>query len=188
MGSSGEVSAPAHGLSLRGTSDDQLFSGDVVRKLLVKMETQADLSQPARLPPPEASVRVKVRERASRRAVKQDSEPPLEPPTVAVSGDATIGAQRAAELAQAQLAALYERNPGAGETRMSVAAGNFLDWQQGSSSFENIPAYATRAVTVAPEVPALPEMLYVATAVAVKLMPVTLALLIVADALAGLNV
>jgi hypothetical protein len=35
------------------------------------METQADLSQPARLPPPEPSVSVKVRERASRRAVKQ---------------------------------------------------------------------------------------------------------------------
>jgi Transposase DDE domain len=71
LGYSVEVIEPAHGLSLRGTADDQLFSGDVVRKLLVKMETQADLSQPARLPPPEASVRVKVRERASRRAVKQ---------------------------------------------------------------------------------------------------------------------
>jgi hypothetical protein len=71
LGYSVEVIAPAHGLSLRGTSDDQLFSGDVVRKLLVKMETQADLSQPPRLPPPEPSVRVKVRERASRRAVKQ---------------------------------------------------------------------------------------------------------------------
>jgi Transposase DDE domain len=71
LGYSVEVIAPAHGLSLRGTADDQLFSGDVVRKLLVKMETQADLSQPPRLPPPEPSVRVKVRERASRRAVKQ---------------------------------------------------------------------------------------------------------------------
>jgi DDE family transposase len=71
LGYSVEVIEPAHGLSLRGTADDQLFSGDVVRKLLVKMETQADLSQPARLPPPEASVRVKGRERASRRAVKQ---------------------------------------------------------------------------------------------------------------------
>jgi hypothetical protein len=71
LGYSVEVIAPAHGLSLRGTSDDQLFSGDVVRKLLVKMATQADLSQPVRLPPPEPSVSVKVRERASRRAVKQ---------------------------------------------------------------------------------------------------------------------
>ena len=74
LGYSVEVIAPAHGLSLRGTSDDQLFSGDVVRKLLVKMETQADLSQPVRLPPPEPSVSVKVRERASRRAVKQTVE------------------------------------------------------------------------------------------------------------------
>ncbi len=71
LGYSVEVIAPEHGLSLRGTSDDKLFSGDVVRKLLVKMEQQADLSQPALLPPKEPSVAVKVRDRASRRAVKQ---------------------------------------------------------------------------------------------------------------------
>ena len=71
LGYSVEVVEPAHGLSLRGTSDDKLFSGDVVRKLLVQMEQQADLSQPARRPPQEPSVAVKVRERASRRAVKQ---------------------------------------------------------------------------------------------------------------------
>src|SRR5215475_6289268 len=71
LGYSVEVIEPAHGLSLRGTSDDKLFSGDVVRKLLVQMEQQADLSQPAPLPPKEPSVAVKVRERASRRAVKQ---------------------------------------------------------------------------------------------------------------------
>jgi DDE family transposase len=57
-------------LSLRGTADDKLFSGDVVRKLLVQMEQQADLSQPVRRLPQEPSVAVKVRERASRRAVK----------------------------------------------------------------------------------------------------------------------
>src|SRR5262249_56798878 len=52
---------------------DKLFSGDVVRTLLVQMEQQADLSQAAcpLLPPQEPSVAVKVRERASRRAVKQ---------------------------------------------------------------------------------------------------------------------
>ena len=50
LGYSVEVIAPAQGLSLRGTSDAQLCSGDVVRKLLVKIETQADLSQPVRLP------------------------------------------------------------------------------------------------------------------------------------------
>ena len=71
LGYSVEVIDPAHGLSLRGTSDDKLFSGDVVRKLLVQMEQQADVRQPTPLPPPEPSVAVKVRERASRRAVKQ---------------------------------------------------------------------------------------------------------------------
>jgi hypothetical protein len=72
LGYSVEVIELAHGLSLRGTADDKLFSGDVVRKLLVQMERQADLSQAVRLlPPQEPSVMVKVRERASRRAVKQ---------------------------------------------------------------------------------------------------------------------
>jgi hypothetical protein len=71
LGYSVEVIEPAQGLSLRGTADDKLFSGDVVRKLLVKMEQQADLSQPAPGPAKEPSVRVKVRQRASRRAVKQ---------------------------------------------------------------------------------------------------------------------
>ena len=66
-----EVIEPAQGLSLRGTSDDKLFSGDVVRKLLVKMEQKADVSQPVCLPPPAPSVAVKARQRASRRAVKQ---------------------------------------------------------------------------------------------------------------------
>ena len=56
---------------LRGTSDDKLFSGDVVRKLLVQMEQQADLRQPAQRLPQEPSVAVKVRERTSLRAVKQ---------------------------------------------------------------------------------------------------------------------
>ena len=71
LGYSVEVVEPEHGLSLRGTSDDKLFSGDVVRKLLVKMEQQVDLSQPVQRPSKEPSVAVKVRERASRRAVKQ---------------------------------------------------------------------------------------------------------------------
>jgi hypothetical protein len=74
LGSSVEVIEPQQGLSLRGTSDDKLLSGDVVRKLLVKMEAQADLSQPARMPLQEPSVAVKVRERASRRAVKQTGD------------------------------------------------------------------------------------------------------------------
>src|SRR4029434_1511417 len=70
LGYSVEVIEPAHGLSLRGTSDDNLFSGDVVRKLLVQMEQQADVRQPTPPLPAEPSVAVKVRERASRRAVK----------------------------------------------------------------------------------------------------------------------
>jgi len=72
LGYSVEVIEPTQGVSLRGTSDDKLLSGDVVRKLLVQMEQQADLSQAARLlPPQEPSMAVKVRERLSRRAVKQ---------------------------------------------------------------------------------------------------------------------
>src|SRR5215468_1938946 len=77
LGYSVEVVAPARGLSVRGTSDDKLFSGDVVRKLLVQMEQQADLSQPARRPPQEPNVVVKVRERASRRAVEIISAAPM---------------------------------------------------------------------------------------------------------------
>jgi hypothetical protein len=65
-----EVRAPAQGLSWRGTSADKLFSGDVVRKLMVQMDQQGDVRQATPLPPPELRVRVKVRERASRRAVK----------------------------------------------------------------------------------------------------------------------
>src|SRR5262245_49763221 len=71
LGYSVEVVEPARGLSVRGTSDDKLFSGDVVRKLLVQMERQAALREPPRRLPQEPSVAVKVRERASRRAVKQ---------------------------------------------------------------------------------------------------------------------
>ena len=71
LGYSVEGVEPECGLSARGTSDDKLLSGDVVRKLLVQMERQADLSQPVRRPPQEPNVAVKVRERASRRAVKQ---------------------------------------------------------------------------------------------------------------------
>src|SRR6266699_6227043 len=51
LGYSVEVIEPAQGLSLRGTSDDKLLSGDVVRKLLVQMEQQADLSKAARVLP-----------------------------------------------------------------------------------------------------------------------------------------
>jgi hypothetical protein len=65
-----EVLKPDQGLSLRGTRDDKLISGDVLRKLLVKLENQVDPDALVRLPPVEPSQPVKVRQRASRRAVK----------------------------------------------------------------------------------------------------------------------
>jgi hypothetical protein len=70
LGYSVEVLEPAQGLSLRGTSDDKLLSGDVLRKLLVKLEKQVDPNEPLCVPPSEPSLAVKVRQRASRRAVK----------------------------------------------------------------------------------------------------------------------
>jgi len=87
LGYSVEVVEPARGLSLRGTADDKLFSGDVVRKLLVKMEQQVDVSQPVLRPPQEPSATVKVRERASRRAVKH----------VVDEAEAAMRAQKVAE-------------------------------------------------------------------------------------------
>src|SRR3989454_8521469 len=45
LGYSVEVIEPDQGLSVRGTSDDKLFSGDVVRKLLVKMRSEEHTSE-----------------------------------------------------------------------------------------------------------------------------------------------
>jgi hypothetical protein len=70
LGYSMEVLEPEQGLSRRGTGDDKLISGDVLRKLLVKLENHVDLNEPLRLPSSEPSQAVKVRKRASRRAVK----------------------------------------------------------------------------------------------------------------------
>jgi len=70
LGYSVDVLEPEQGVSLRGTSDDKLISGDVLRKLLVKLENQVDLHEPLHMPPCEPSAPVKVRKRASRRAVK----------------------------------------------------------------------------------------------------------------------
>ena len=75
LGYSIEVLEPEQGLSLRGTKDDKLISGDVLRKLLVKLENQVDLDEPVRLPAVEPSQSVKVRQRASRRAVKGIVDP-----------------------------------------------------------------------------------------------------------------
>jgi hypothetical protein len=70
LGYSVEVVQAGHGVSVRGTSDEKVLSGDVIRNLLVKMETKA---RPMKSPKgPEAAVpTVKVRARASRRAVKK---------------------------------------------------------------------------------------------------------------------
>lgn len=65
-----EVLEPAQGLSLRGTSDATLLSGDVLRKRLVKLANHVAPEAPRRLPPSEPRVAVKVRTRASRRAVQ----------------------------------------------------------------------------------------------------------------------
>ncbi len=43
LGYSVEVVAPDRGLSVRGTSDDKLFSGDVMRKLLAENSTLLDV-------------------------------------------------------------------------------------------------------------------------------------------------
>jgi hypothetical protein len=98
LGYSVEVVEPAHGLSARGTSDDKLFSGDVVRKLLVKMEQAVDLSQPVASLAKEPSAVVKVRARASRRAVKQ-------------AVDAAEAEARALKVAE-QLVAWYNQHVG----------------------------------------------------------------------------
>jgi hypothetical protein len=70
LGYSVEVLEPAQGVSWRGTSDDKLISGDVLRKRLVKLADHVDLTVPIRLPPYEPSLAVKVRQRAASRAVK----------------------------------------------------------------------------------------------------------------------
>jgi hypothetical protein len=70
LGYSVDVLAPAQGLSLRGTSEDKLLSGDGLRKLWVKLEHHVDLDEPVRVPPVAPSPPVKVRQRAARRAVK----------------------------------------------------------------------------------------------------------------------
>jgi DDE family transposase len=71
LGYSVEVINAGDGLSSRGTSDDSLVSGDVIRKLLVKMEQEVEITAPlSQYTQPSNTSAVKVRERASRRAVK----------------------------------------------------------------------------------------------------------------------
>ncbi len=49
LGYSVEVWEPEQGLALRGTSDDKLISGEVLRKLLVKLEHHVDPNAPLRM-------------------------------------------------------------------------------------------------------------------------------------------
>lgn len=73
LGYAVEVVESGTGISSRGTTDDSLLSGDSIRKLLVKMEQQVRVAPAERAAAAEAAAvaAVKVRERASRRAVKQ---------------------------------------------------------------------------------------------------------------------
>ena len=70
LGYSVEVIEAGKGMSRRGTGDEQVISGDVLRKLLVQMEQHITLSTDA-LAGEVVDTRVgRVRERGSRRTVK----------------------------------------------------------------------------------------------------------------------
>lgn len=69
LGSRVDVWEPAQGFSVRGTSDDKLLSGDMLRTLLVQLAHPVDLHAPRHVPPCTPQAPVKVRQRASRRAV-----------------------------------------------------------------------------------------------------------------------
>jgi len=74
LGYSLEVLEPGEGLSERGTQDDKLYSGDVLRKLFGKMERNAKLSEADKAAAVPGGAEVKVRKRSSRRAVKKVEE------------------------------------------------------------------------------------------------------------------
>lgn len=67
LGYSLNVVEPDQGLSRRGTSADKIISGDMLRKLLVKMEQAVDPKSPLKLPPAKPREGVKVRPRAAGR-------------------------------------------------------------------------------------------------------------------------
>ncbi len=52
-----------------------------------------------------------------------------------------------------RLVVLFERNVVGVEQQMSVAPGNFLDWQASSTSFEQISAYVTGTMTLSGDTP-----------------------------------
>ena len=71
LGYSVEVLEDGAGLSGRGTGEDQLYSGDVLRKLLGKAEKQVVVTEEDQAAAIQGGAKVKVRARASRRAVKE---------------------------------------------------------------------------------------------------------------------
>jgi hypothetical protein len=78
LGYSIEVLEPGEGISGRGTSKDSLYSQDVLRKLLGKLEQQVTISPEDLASARSGGAEVKVRERASRRAVKLEGLDELE--------------------------------------------------------------------------------------------------------------
>ena len=70
LGYSVEVLEEGDGLSRYGSAEDQLYSGDVLRKLLGKLERRARIMATDRAAAVPGGAAVKVRERVSRRAVK----------------------------------------------------------------------------------------------------------------------
>jgi len=71
LGYSLEVLDEGAGLSGRGTAEDQLYSEDVLRKLLGKAERQIEVTKEDQAAAVPGGAAVKVRKRASRRAVKE---------------------------------------------------------------------------------------------------------------------
>lgn len=71
LGYSVEVLEEGAGLSGQGTGEDQLYSGDVLRKLLGKAEKQVVVTKEDQAAAMNGGAEVKVRNRASRRAVKE---------------------------------------------------------------------------------------------------------------------
>jgi len=71
LGYSIEVLEPGDGISSRGTSKDQLYSEDVLRKMLGKLEEKVELKDQDRAAALSGGAEVKARERESRRCVKE---------------------------------------------------------------------------------------------------------------------
>lgn len=70
LGYSLEVLEEGEGLSGRGTAEDQLYSEDVLRKLLGKAEKQVEVTKEDQAAAVQGGAKVRVDKRASRRAVK----------------------------------------------------------------------------------------------------------------------